>query len=429
MIVDVNDLRTTSGSDHRPLRAGPPVGKAFVSFVISLIAVSGLAIVERRSSIVVPPSAATQLGVVAATLFAVSGALCVYRAAVARSAISVLIAGVLLGPGAAWSWLAFVGRSTVGASAAGVVVVASAALAILLLGRGLSTARWFEVFAGLGALALAMTASLVRTDAATGSATGSLALLTAGAGMTCLYGLLVDIEVSEHRSIEQLRAVRRRMTEDVARTEDLLHDLRSGLLSIEAAVGAASSELAEPVRSEAARLRRLTVDGAGPVGGAFDLVAASEGPAVSGREGRPTFDLVAGVRSMVDTRRAAGLAIELRSPSAVLIDGNESELLSVVDNLVANAARHGATPIVVEIAERGRAVTLSVTDAGDGPSVVNAARIFERGVSGHPDGTGLGLSRARHLAERNGAEVELEPTRDGARFVVRMSSSASLGAA
>ncbi|MDH3680469.1 MAG: HAMP domain-containing histidine kinase [Acidimicrobiia bacterium] len=425
----MNDLGTSSRSDRRRLRAGPPVGKAFVSFVVALTVVSGLAIVERRSPIAVPPSAAAQLGVVAATLFAVSGVLSAYRAAVARSRIAGLIAGVLLGPGAAWSWVAFVDRSSAGATASALVVVASAALAILLLGRGLSSARWLEVFAGLGSLALAMAASLVRTGAATASTTGSVALLAAGAGMTCLYGLLVDIEVSEHRSIEQLRAVRRRMTDELTRNEDLLHDLRSGLLSIEAAVGAASSELAGPVQSEVARLRRLTVAGAGLASGTFYPAALTNGQAVTEWPRRAAFDLVPAVRSMIDIRRSAGLAIELRSPAAVLIRGNESELLSVVDNLIANAFRHGLVPIVVEIAETGHAVTLSVTDAGGELSAADAARVFERGVSGHPGGTGFGLSRARQLAERNSAQVVLEPTKDGTRFVVRMGSARSVGAA
>lgn len=408
------------------------MGRAFVSFVVGLVAAVGLVAIEAHSSNAVE-SAVAQLGVVATTLFAVGGALCGYRAVAARARTAGVIAMVLLGPGAAWSWLAFVDGSTKAVSAAGPVVLVAATLAIVLLQRGLRSARWLEVFCGLGSLGLAVAASAVRVSPDGASSTASLALLVALAGMTCLYGLLVDIEVAAHRSLQHLVETNRRMADEVTRTEDLLHDLRSGLLSIEAAVGSSSVGLAGAVGSEAARLRRLTVAGSVRGGGSrADGATADDGGGTDGAaidRPAPTFDLAAGVRAMVATRRAAGVAIELWSPPAVLVRGDESELLAVIDNLVANADRHGRAPIVVEIAETGSGIAVSVTDTGRGPAVADSEWVFERGVSTHPHGSGLGLSRARELARRNGGEVVAERPPCGARFVMRLPAARSVGAA
>ena len=50
----------------------------------------------------------------------------------------------------------------------------------------------------------------------------------------------------------------------------------------------------------------------------------------------------------------------------------------------------------------------------DGSSLPpDIGRLFERGVSGPGGGTGLGLSIARELAERMGASVSAQNTRDG----------------
>lgn len=380
-----------------------------MGFVAALVAVLALICLQAQSSASVSAAVAVQLGVVATTLFGVSGALCFYRAAAARDRVAGLIALVFLGPGTAWSWLAFVDSSETYERAAPFVGLTSAIVAIILLTRGLRAARWLEVFSGLGSLALALAAAVVRSATSTTGLTATVALLVALAAMTSLYGLLVDIEVSEHRSFRELQEARQRLAYEGRRTEDLLHDLRSGLLSIEAASGGSEFPLADPVRCEAARLRLLTARGE--------------------HESTP-FDLIPGVNNLVATRRSSGVSVELHAPSGAMVHGDESELLSIVDNLLSNAVRHGRAPIVVAVSETEGRMRLTVSDAGDGVSQRQAKRVFHRGFSSHPDGAGLGLDRARLLARRNDAALGMEAgAAGGATFVLVMNSMLSIGAA
>ena len=103
----------------------------------------------------------------------------------------------------------------------------------------------------------------------------------------------------------------------------------------------------------------------------------------------------------------------------VLCDGvvplSEDALRLVLDHLVGNGKAHGATEITVSFD-----VALIVQDNGPGVSAGNAARIFEpffttRRASG---GTGMGLSIVRRILEAHAAEITLEPSETGARFVI-----------
>lgn len=361
------------------------MGRAFVGFAIAITIVAAAA-AFRPAPIAGDAAAARQLGVVATTLFATSGLLCTYRAVLARTKVVGLIAVVLLGPGAVWTWLALVAGSVNDPRLSAAVVFASSTLSVLLLSRGLRSARWVEVFSGLGSLGLALTVSLVRADPVGAGVQPAVALLSGLAAMTCLYGLLVDIEVSEHRWFQALLGSEQQVRDEVERTEDLLHDLRSGLLSIEAAVGTFDSELARSVRSEAARLRSLTA-----------------------RQHCATrFDLVGSVRDLVETKRAAGADIDLRAPERAMVVGDRAEILSIVENLLSNAERHGRTPIEVDLVLTEATVELAVSDAGAGVRTDEVERLFDRGVSSHPDGHGLGLSVAKKLATRNDAQLVLE---------------------
>ncbi len=373
-------------------RSGPPVGRAFVVFTAVELAFVSLAASELVGLVDVATEVARNLGVMASTTFVIASILAAYRAVASQKPWAAAVAVVLMGPGAAWSWSTFVLGHETGPAISTLVVVASSGLAIVLLVKGLRTARWFEVFAGLGAFGLGMAAVVVRLDPGAGPGAGGAALLVAMAGMTCLYGLLVDLEMAEYRSMVELIESRRRIESEVTRVEDLLHDLRNGLLAIESAIGSVDGELVGPLRSEAARLRRLTVTGERQVA---------------------VFDLGDQVRDLVAARKGAGLNVVLLAPDEVTAWGEESEVLAVVDNLLTNAERHGrSAPIVVELAAGDGTTRLSVTNEGQLP-MVDPESLFERGVTTHPAGTGVGLTRARMLASLNGADLRVGPALAG----------------
>ena len=382
-------------------RSGPPVGRAFIAFTAVIAGLFAAATADLAGALSLPLGTPSQFGVVAATTFVIAGAIAAYRAIASRNGWAGAIASVLIGPGAAWSWATFVSGEPGPPFAPSLVVLAAGVLAIVLLAKGLRLAHWLEVFGGLGSCGLALVAAMVRLDP--GAATSAAAaLLAAVAGMVCLYGLLVDLEVAEHRSLVELVESRRRIEHEVSRVEELLHDLRSGLLAIEAAIGSFDDEMAGPLRAEAARLRRLTLTGARTVA---------------------DFDLVAPVANLVVARRAAGLDVGLRAPDRATAWGEESEVLAIVDNLLSNAERHG-TPgrVLVEIVAGEGMTRLSVTNPGQLPAG-DPETVFGRGVTTHPDGEGLGLARARMLADINGAQLRVGPARAGrTTFVLSLRS-------
>ncbi|GAB3208894.1 sensor histidine kinase [Marinactinospora thermotolerans] len=99
-----------------------------------------------------------------------------------------------------------------------------------------------------------------------------------------------------------------------------------------------------------------------------------------------------------------------------------TDLTQILATLVENAFKHGAGTVTIRRVETGQSVRVEVTDEGEGIPEELAPRIFEREVSGG-DGTGLGLALARHIAESEGARVELVQARP-TTFAVFLPSSA-----
>ncbi len=407
----ITSLVAEYAGDRSVSRTGPPVGRAFVAFTAVIVGLLVLAGTELAGGVAVTIGTSSQFGLVATTTFAIAAVLATYRAVAIRNWWVGASAAVLIGPGAGWSWSTFVADGASSPTTTSLAILSAGVLAVVLLTKGLRLAHWLEVFGGLGSCGLMLAAVLVRLDPSATGAT-SPALLAAVAGMICLYGLLVDLELAEHRSLLELIESRKRIELEVSQVEDLLHDLRGGLLAIEAAIGSFDGELAAPLRAEAARLRRLTVTGARTV---------------------TEFDLVERVENLVAARRAAGVRIRLRAPAEAAALGEESEVLAIVDNLLSNAERHGGPdPILVEIVDGDRAdgaTRLSVCNRGELPAGDPDA-VFGRGVTTHPDGQGLGLARARMLADVNGAELRVGPAEAGhTTFVLSLRSRPSVAVA
>jgi two-component system OmpR family sensor kinase len=82
-------------------------------------------------------------------------------------------------------------------------------------------------------------------------------------------------------------------------------------------------------------------------------------------------------------------------------------LRQALDNLLSNAARHaGKGEIVVEVGRADGVAQVSVSDTGPGILEADRQRIFEPGVRlGGAEGSGLGLSLARAIAEAHGGTL------------------------
>lgn len=102
-----------------------------------------------------------------------------------------------------------------------------------------------------------------------------------------------------------------------------------------------------------------------------------------------------------------------------------ASLLAVLENLVDNAARHGATRVDVDARRRGDTVELTVADDGPGISPANRGRVFDPFFTTRQEdgGTGLGLAICRSLVQGAGGRIDLVPAEQGAAFKVTLIAS------
>lgn len=82
-------------------------------------------------------------------------------------------------------------------------------------------------------------------------------------------------------------------------------------------------------------------------------------------------------------------------------------LSQVIATLLDNALMHGAGTVTIRTSGNRTWVVIEVEDQGAGVPAELVPRIFERSVSGRPEGTGLGLSLARTMAAADGGRIEL----------------------
>jgi signal transduction histidine kinase len=92
----------------------------------------------------------------------------------------------------------------------------------------------------------------------------------------------------------------------------------------------------------------------------------------------------------------------------------------IVSNLLGNARRHGAPPILVSAQRKNGELWVTVEDRGQGISADYVGTLFDRftrGATGSSEGAGLGLSIAQTYARAHGGTLRYEPADpQGARF-------------
>jgi signal transduction histidine kinase len=114
-----------------------------------------------------------------------------------------------------------------------------------------------------------------------------------------------------------------------------------------------------------------------------------------------------------------GTPLEVAVPADLAVVADPVMLDRVVSNLLTNAVRHGAPPIVVAAEQKDRHLRIAVNDTGRGVPMDMRARLFDRFERGEDAaGTGLGLAIARAYARAHGGDLVYEPAPEatGARF-------------
>lgn len=129
-----------------------------------------------------------------------------------------------------------------------------------------------------------------------------------------------------------------------------------------------------------------------------------------------------------------GLKLRLLSnhPTPVVLEGDQSRLEQVLNNLIYNAVNYtdkgGKISVLLE--ETDEEVIFHVADTGIGIPEENLGRIFERfyrvdkGRSRNSGGTGLGLSIVRYLVQNMNGSISVKSTLGlGSTFTVRLPKS------
>lgn len=112
-----------------------------------------------------------------------------------------------------------------------------------------------------------------------------------------------------------------------------------------------------------------------------------------------------------------------------MVHGDGPQLVTALRNLIDNAVRYSPenTQVGIGLTVNDGVVSVSVSDQGDGLSVEDQERVFERfyrvdaARSRHTGGTGLGLSIVKHIVGNHGGEVTLwSAPKNGSTFTIRL---------
>ena len=121
------------------------------------------------------------------------------------------------------------------------------------------------------------------------------------------------------------------------------------------------------------------------------------------------------------------IELDVEKPAQPVRLGIDADLAErILQPVLENACRYGATHVQVTIERRDSTVRFLVADDGPGVSRDERELIFEPGVRGRlgqaggPNGAGLGLSLARRLARGTRGDVEVLADAHGGRFLVRL---------
>ncbi|MBT2503891.1 sensor histidine kinase KdpD [Curtobacterium sp. ISL-83] len=216
-----------------------------------------------------------------------------------------------------------------------------------------------------------------------------------------------EVAVLSRGLAETAAALARSLDHERAISAEVAHDMRTPVTAL---VGAAEllpdGPDAERVRRVAARLRGLL----------DDLLTLSRAAHEAGEVHAVPLDLVDTVDEVL---LAEGLRDRVRfepgESSVVLVD--REHLGRALTNLIGNAERHGAQPVVV----RASGTTVTVEDAGPGfPAEVLRDGPRRFGALGSHGGSGIGLAIVLQHVAASGAVLRLENTGRGAAAVVEL---------
>ena len=203
------------------------------------------------------------------------------------------------------------------------------------------------------------------------------------------------------------------------------HELRTPLISIK---GTAATVLTSPnsfAAAEIVQFFRLIDEQAnrmsGLIGDLLDAGRIESGTLSVSPEPTGVADLVDRARTTFLTGGARHRIVIELAPELPRVMADRERIEQVLNNLLANAARHSpeSLPIRIEAARAGMHVSLAVADEGRGFTPQRLAQLFRKYARDEAGrGTGLGLAICKGLVEAHGGRIRAESggPGQGARF-------------
>lgn len=125
--------------------------------------------------------------------------------------------------------------------------------------------------------------------------------------------------------------------------------------------------------------------------------------------------------------REKDISLESDIESGIFIEGNSSLLTRLLNNLIVNAYRYGKEKghIYVRLLQTGEEIQLSVTDDGIGiaPEALSQIwnRFYQADTSRSGQGSGLGLSIVKEIAEAHKGKMTVDSTlEEGSTFILHL---------
>lgn len=220
-------------------------------------------------------------------------------------------------------------------------------------------------------------------------------------------------------------ALTERMKSERLKTElitNVSHDLKTPLTSIVNYADLLSREQesenpdSEKIREytnvisrQSARLKKLTED-------LVEASKASTGNVESCPEVLDVSELLSqSVGEFADRFEAAGLTpVESKPGTPVQIFADGRHLWRIFENLLVNTCKYSmpGTRVYIDLSEKGENVTVTIKNISSQPLNISPDELTERFVRGdssrHTEGSGLGLSIAKSLAELQGGSLTLD---------------------
>lgn len=206
----------------------------------------------------------------------------------------------------------------------------------------------------------------------------------------------------------------------------LTHEVRNVLLPVQIAATQLVLRLDEPTRTSAQGHISTMEAGLARI---FDFVDHWRRVMEQAEEPGAPFSIVAAVRDAIaasqpQLERPISLSVG-RGVDGVEALGSRDLFTQAMAELIRNAVQAGGprVRVSVEVEQDGAKVTIVISDDGPGVPPADRDRIFRRGVTSRPGGTGQGLANVRDIVQDMSGDIRVEEgAGGGARFVVTLPS-------